>query len=89
MTKREVIMTTSEKSGIPQVVIQQCIDPFLESIVEALSKGERITFKNFGSFYVKETKERNSKNPLTGEKIIVAAKKIIKFKATANLEKKE
>ncbi|NDW11056.1 HU family DNA-binding protein [Dysgonomonas sp. 520] len=87
MTKREIIMAASKKSGIPQVVIQQCIAPVFESILDALSEEKKVTIRSFGTFYVKETKERIGRNPQTGEDIIVEPKKVIKFRATAQTEK--
>lgn len=78
-------MAASKKSGISQKVIQKCIEPFFESILETLIEGNKITIANFGTFYVKEMKERMGRNPQTGEKIKVGAKKVIKFKSTSNI----
>ncbi|NDW11152.1 HU family DNA-binding protein [Dysgonomonas sp. 520] len=89
MTKKEIIMAASEKSGIPQVVIQQCIGPVFESILDALSEEKKVTIRSFGTFYVKEMKERIGRNPQTGEKVIVGPRKVIKFRATAQIEKIE
>ena len=80
MTKKELAALASAKSGITQKNILDCMDPILESILEALSKGGKILIQNFGAFYVTNHSERKSRNPSTGEAIIVPAKKVIKFK---------
>ena len=84
MTKRELAALASAKSGITQKNILDCMDPILESFLDALSKGERILIQNFGTFYVTNRSEHKSRNPNTGETIIVPAKKVIKFKLSPN-----
>lgn len=81
MNKRGLVMAAAEKSGITQVVIQSSLEPILESILDALSKGDKVTLHNFGTFYIKEVPERPSRNPKSGEAIIVPAKRVIKFKS--------
>ena len=82
MNKRDVILLATAKSGsrITQKSIQLGFELVLESILDALARGEKITIANFETFCVKEMNERNSRNPSTGEKIIVKAKKVVKFK---------
>jgi DNA-binding protein HU-beta len=82
MNKRELITAAATKSGITQREIQQCIDPFLECMLEALEKGETIIIQKFGTFSVKERNERKARNPSTGEYITVPPKKVVKFKVT-------
>lgn len=75
-------MAASAKSGITQLVIQSSLEPILESILEALSNGEKVTLHEFGTFYIKSIGERMSRNPKSGEVFKAKAKKVIKFKAT-------
>ena len=82
MNKRELIMAASSKSGITQKDIQSSLEPILEAIIEALSKGDKISLHNFGTFYIKDIPERASRNPKSGEAIMARAKKVVKFKAT-------
>ena len=82
MNKRDLIVSATIKSNgsITQGNIQLGLELILRSLKEALAKGEKITIANFGAFYVKEMNERNSRNPATGERIIVGPKKVVKFK---------
>jgi nucleoid DNA-binding protein len=82
MNKRELVMAASIKSGIIQKNVQKSIEAAFECILESLAVGREISIQNFGRFYVKDMKERNARNPSTGESIVVEAKRIIKFKIT-------
>lgn len=82
MSTRELIMAASSKSGITQKEIQSSLEPILETIIEALSNGDKISIHNFGTFYIKDIPERASRNPKSGQAIIACAKKAVKFKAT-------
>lgn len=88
MNKRDLVMAAANraKGEITQRNIQLGFDLILRSMSEALKKGEKITIANFGTFYVKEMKERNGRNPANGEAIIIAQKKVVKFKATSKIQ---
>ena len=55
--------------------------------ISEVKKGERITLVGFGTFSVNERNARNGRNPRTGAKIKIAAKKVVRFKAGAELNK--
>ena len=82
MNKRDLVVSAAVKSNgsITQGNIQLGLELILRSLKEALAEGNKITIANFGTFYVKEMSERNARNPATGERIIVGAKKVVKFK---------
>lgn len=81
MNKRGLVMAAADKSGITQKDIQSSLEPILESIMDALSKGDKVTLHNFGTLYIKDVPERPSRNPKSGKAIIVPAKRVIKFKS--------
>lgn len=82
MNKRDLIKAAAQRSGLTQSVIQSSLEPILETILEALSNGDKISLHNFGTFSIKELPERQSRNPKSGQTIIARPKKVIKFKAT-------
>ena len=63
------------------------IEKVFDTLVETLKNGENATLLGFGSFTVVERPERQGVNPKTGEKITLAAKKVIKFKPSSRFEK--
>ncbi|KAA6302949.1 MAG: DNA-binding protein HRm [Candidatus Ordinivivax streblomastigis] len=85
MNKRELIAAIAAKSGITQSETQARIEPVLKCMLEALKNGNKIVIHNFGTFSVKEWKERNKRNPSTNTAIICPAKRIVKFQVTKRL----
>lgn len=56
------------------------LDVIMETIAEAMQKGENITLVGFGSFVIQERKERNGHNPSTGGSMVIPAKRQVKFR---------
>ena len=89
MTKKEFVDLYFEKGNFKtKVEAEKKAMVFLEIIEEALIKGEEINFIGFGKFEVTERSARTCRNPHTGEKMQVEAKKVVKFKAGSLLNKK-
>lgn len=87
MIKSDLVKKMSEKSGLTQVDAEKALDAFMESVVEAMKAGEEVKLVGFGQFYVKTTKERQGRNPATGDKITIPAKKHVKLRLGALLRK--
>lgn len=85
MNKTELVKKIAEKAEISQAQAKSVLEATLESVKEALKGGESVQLIGFGTFSVSERAARTGKNPRTGEKIQIAAKKIAKFKAGAGL----
>ena len=67
---------------------ERLVGAFLETVEEALVKGELVRFIGFGSWEVKERAAREVMNPQTQKKIKVGAKKVVKFKVGQTLADK-
>jgi len=81
MNKGELISAVAEKSTLSKKSAEAAVNAFIESIEEALKKGDKVSVIGFGSFEVKERAAREGINPLTKEKIKIAASKAPAFKA--------
>lgn len=81
MNKKELVTIVSDKTDISQANVEKVIKATLEAIEESLVAGESVSFVGFGAFTVADRAAREGKNPLTGEKIKIAATKVPKFKA--------
>jgi nucleoid DNA-binding protein len=64
------------------------VDSVLDVIAGALRSNERVDLRGFGSFVVKERKERQGRNPRTGETITIAAKRDANFRPGKELTEK-
>ncbi len=72
-------------AGLTKADSKKALDAVLTSISGALAKGDKVAILGFGTFAVNERPAREGINPATKEKITIAAKKVVKFKAGAEL----
>ncbi len=88
MTKSELIARVAEKiPGARKKDAEVIVNTIFESMTSALSKGERIEIRGFGSFHLRQRNSRVGRNPKSGEKVEVAEKKVPFFKAGKQLKK--
>ena len=85
MNKTELVNAISEVSELSKADSKKALDAALDAIANALKKGDKVALLGFGTFAVSERPARTGINPATKEKIEIAAKKVIKFKAGAEL----
>ena len=85
MNKAELIDAIAEEAGLSKADAKKALEAFLASIEKTLKKGDKISLVGFGSWSVSEKPAREGRNPKTGETIKIAAKKVVKFKAGAEL----
>ena len=85
MNKAELIDAMASGSGLSKADAKRALDAFIGATSGALANGNRVALVGFGSFSVSERSARKGRNPRTGEEINIAAKKVVKFKAGAEL----
>ena len=85
MTKTNLIDHVAEATKGTKKDTEQVIDAVLASITQALSKGEKVDLRGFGSFQVSGKKERQGRNPRTGETMTIAARNVAVFKPSKEL----
>ena len=81
MNKAELITSMSEKSKLTKKDAELALKAFIESVEEALEKGEKVQLVGFGTFETRERAAREGRNPRSGEVMHIAASKAPKFKA--------
>ena len=87
MNKVELINAVAENAGMTKVDARKAIDAVLDVTKAELKKGGKIVLVGFGTMSVAERPARQGRNPRTGKAIKIAAKKVVRFKAAANLLK--
>lgn len=85
MNKTEFINAVAEKSGLSKVDAKKAVDAFVETVTSELKAGGKIALLGFGSFSVAEKSARKGVNPRTKEVLDIPARKVVKFKAGAEL----
>jgi integration host factor subunit beta len=87
MTKSELIEQVAQRAnGITHKVAEVVVNTIFQSMKEALIRGERIEIRGFGSIKVKHYPSYTGRNPKTGERILVPAKKLPFFKVGKELK---
>lgn len=85
MNKAELIEAVATESGLSKADAKRALDAFVSTTTKALKSGDKVALVGFGSFSTSERSERKGRNPQTGAEITIAAKKVVKFKAGAEL----
>ena len=81
MNKAELIEAIADSADLTKAEAGRALDGLIDSITDALKRGETVSLVGFGSFLVKERAERQGRNPQTGGSITIKAAKIPTFKA--------
>ena len=87
MNKAELIDAIASKAGLTKIDAKKALEAYVDATSKALKKGDRVALVGFGSFSVSKRAARTGRNPQTGKAIKIAAKKVVRFKAGADLSK--
>jgi DNA-binding protein HU-beta len=85
MNKEELIEAIASGAGLTKADAGRALDATIESIEKSLKKGDRVGLVGFGAWSVAKRAARMGRNPQTGKALKIAAKKVVKFKAGAEL----
>ena len=86
LTKADLIEEVLRVTELPRKESESIVETIFESIIQALQKGEKIEIRGFGSFRTRQRRGRVGRNPKTGAKVEVKAKKIPFFKPSKELK---
>ncbi len=86
MSKQELVEKIAEKAGLTKADATRALDATMESITEALKNGDKVSLVGFGTFATSERSAREGRNPRTGEKVEIAARTAVTFKAGSKLK---
>ncbi len=81
VTKKELIDRIADATGAKRVTVKKIVQSFLDNIIVELGKGNRLEFRDFGVFEVKQRAARVAQNPKTLERVHVPPKRTVKFKS--------
>ena len=85
MNKQELISVIAESTGLSKAETRKAVQAFIDTVAQSLAKGEVITLIGFGGFFAVQRSEKTAKNVRTGEKIVIPARKAVKFRAGKSL----
>lgn len=81
MTRKELAARISEEAGLPRKQAELTVHIFCSAIMDALTAGEEVRLKGFGTFEVRNYSQRAGRNPKTGEISMIPPSRRVLFKA--------
>lgn len=87
MTKRDIIQLVAKKANLTNKAANDSVTAFLNAIRDSLKRGEKVVITGFGTFSVRNRATRPGRNPKTGERITIAARKAPGFTPGKTLKK--
>ena len=85
MNKAQLIDAMATGAGLSKADAKKALDAFINATTDTLKGGDRVALIGFGTFSVSERGARTGRNPQTGKEIKIPSKKVVKFKAGADL----
>lgn len=86
MTKAELVEKVANKINLTKKQTEDIVSIIFQSITDSLTEGDKVELRGFGSFKIRERNARVGRNPKSGEKVDVPAKKVPFFKAGKELK---
>ena len=88
MTKSQLVTLIAQQLKQTRKDAETAVDTIFDSIASSLEAGRRVELRGFGSFDLKERRERAGRNPKTGESVAVEAKRVLFFKTGKELRER-
>lgn len=88
LTKADIAEKVRSQAGRNKKESAQMVDTLFEIIKQSLQQGKDVMISGFGKFSVRDRGERVGRNPLTGEPIMLPAKKVVTFRSSGKLREK-
>jgi len=86
VTKADIVNKIAEATGLTKVETEAVVNGFISIIRDALTQGEGIEIRGFGTFKIREKKSRIARNPRTGEKIQIPNRFVPYFKPSKDFK---
>ncbi len=79
LTKADMAESLFNEMGLNKKEARELVDLFFEELEACLAAGEQIKLSGFGNFDLRDKKERPGRNPRTGEKVLITARRVVTF----------
>jgi len=79
LTRADMAESLFNKLGLNKREARELVDLCFEELAASLAVGEQIRLSGFGNFYLRDKKERPGRNPKTGEKVLITARRVVTF----------
>lgn len=86
MNKTQLIEAVALEANISKVSAKRAVDAFVHAVVRTLQEGDKLSLTGLGTFSVLQKSARTGRNPRTGAAVKIAAKRVVKFRPTLELD---
>ncbi len=87
ITRADVAETIYQEIGLSRKDSSDILDMILDEIVKDLSSGNDVKLSSFGTFSLRQKKERCGRNPKTGIEAVISSRRVISFKPSQTMRK--
>ena len=84
--KSEIVEVVAAEADLSKAAVERALDAILNTITQALKRGEAVQLTGFGTFESRRRKARTGRNPQTGEEIQIPARTVPAFRAGKQLK---
>jgi integration host factor subunit alpha len=84
LTKEDIVKTLPDEAGYPRNQSVHLVESLLELIKSGLASGGDVLISGFGKFCVKTKRERKGRNPVTGEGLMMEARRVLTFECSGH-----
>src|SRR5215475_13107722 len=87
MTKADIVQAVYTRlGGFSKKESADLVDLVFETMKETLGRGEKIKISGFGNFVLRDKRQRQGRNPQTGDPIVITERRVLNFKASQILK---
>ena len=87
LTKKDIVNSIYMQIGFSKKISENLLDDILNTLIDNLIKNKIVKISNFGTFSIREKKERTGRNPKTKEKKTISSRKVVLFKPSKQFKK--
>ena len=86
LTKAEMAERLFDEVGLNKREAKEFVDAFFDALRESLERGRQVKLSGFGNFVLRDKRQRQGRNPQTGEPITITERRVLNFKASQLLK---
>ncbi|MFL2813868.1 MAG: integration host factor subunit alpha [Candidatus Puniceispirillales bacterium] len=88
LTRSDIADELYNTIGLSHNESSEIVELFFEEILQCFEKGEEVKLTSFGTFKIREKKERIGRNPKTGVEAKISSRKVVTFKPSSYIKEK-
>ena len=88
LTRADLVEAVVEKVGLPRHEAAELVEMVLQEISATLARGEAVKLSSFGSFGIREKRQRIGRNPKTGQEVPITPRRVLVFRASNIMKKR-